>query len=335
MKLFKNRHIWLLNSLLLISTVISAKEKLEFSIDLVRHGDRSSICELPKSRLNPDRGIGQLTELGKIQEFTLGQELRQRYLIQEKLLPTQYDPASMYVRSTDRTRTVESARALLSGLYPKQYQAIEINKVPRKSDTLLIAAPGTSEFKLMDRDPRMSKLWNDLKVKYGEKITVWSQIVGLDLTQPNGFVCFGDNLYIRLDHNQPLPTAITLEDAKLVMQLTKQFILKSFNQYMFAMGPEFVKNANQYLQSAAKKPGKLKYVLYTAHDSSILSVLHALGVPLTQMPPYASRLNFSLYSDGKKQTIKVTYNNKVLKIPGCQASGCSLKEFQVKTRQLT
>lgn len=74
---------------------------------------------LKKNLFNPSHSnscyAGQLTPLGAAQMFALGARLRQRY---HDLLPTHFDPDLVRLRSTAITRTIESAVACLSGMYP-------------------------------------------------------------------------------------------------------------------------------------------------------------------------------------------------------------------------
>lgn len=58
---------------------------------------------------------GQLTPIGAAQMFALGVRLRQRY---STFLPDMYQPDLVKVRSTAVKRTIESAVACLSGMYP-------------------------------------------------------------------------------------------------------------------------------------------------------------------------------------------------------------------------
>ncbi|MFN7095913.1 MAG: histidine phosphatase family protein [Burkholderiales bacterium] len=106
-----------LKLLLLISILIfdnmyaNAKEALIFAIDIIRHGDRTPVIELPKAPHSWPEGLGELTAIGLRQEFELGSQLRKQYIDQTKLLHHDYSNASVYVRSTDYNRTLMSAEA--------------------------------------------------------------------------------------------------------------------------------------------------------------------------------------------------------------------------------
>lgn len=97
---------------------VSAAEKLIFSLDLMRHGDRAPIKELPKVPYTGITPLGHLTPEGIAGCYQLGTKFRQKYVTQHHLLPAAYDPKLMYVRSSDFDRTLMSAQSVLMGLYP-------------------------------------------------------------------------------------------------------------------------------------------------------------------------------------------------------------------------
>lgn len=52
--------------------------------------------------------------------YDLGKNfVRQRYLIDNKFLSTEYDPNEVYVVTTDRQRTILSATSQLDGIYDR------------------------------------------------------------------------------------------------------------------------------------------------------------------------------------------------------------------------
>src|SRR3990167_2889333 len=103
---------------LFVSTNAFATEHLIFAADLIRHGDRTPVDEVPAAPHVWKEGLGELTAEGMNQEFQLGVALRKRYVEQTHLLPPQYDVKTLMVRSTDFNRTLMSAESLLYGLYP-------------------------------------------------------------------------------------------------------------------------------------------------------------------------------------------------------------------------
>lgn len=310
------------------ATIAFAEEQLIFSIDLIRHGDRTATCELSKSSLEPQQGLGELTERGREQELVLGKELRKFYVKKTDLLPPHYNPETMKVRSTGTNRTIESAKYLLSGLYPDA-EDIPIQSENVNTDQLLMVAPGSTAFKFLQEHFVATHQWDEKMKPYSKKLIRWREQSGLPLVNLADIVCLYDNLFVRQQHNLPLPKGLTEEDSEEILRFGDKLLVDGFNEYDFPMGKRYLKNADTYFQEAKNPKSSLRYLLYVAHDSTILSVMHALGVKIVHMPPYASRLNFSLYSNEGKYQVKITFNNAKLKIPQCHGTLCSEEEFQV------
>ncbi|KRZ75209.1 Lysosomal acid phosphatase [Trichinella papuae] len=113
-----------------------------------RHGDRTPALNFS---LNPDDiaswaegPAGELTKLGILQQFRLGEYLRNRY---QDFLPNHYSSNLIYVRSTDYNRTIMSALANLAGLFQPSaeeqwnenlpWQPIPVHSVPKNMDYVL------------------------------------------------------------------------------------------------------------------------------------------------------------------------------------------------------
>jgi len=63
---------------------------------------------------------GELTTMGLVQEYFLGQEMRQRYVHNLKLLKEDFDPSEVVIKSSWKKRTIRSAHAFANGLYPQE-----------------------------------------------------------------------------------------------------------------------------------------------------------------------------------------------------------------------
>jgi hypothetical protein len=85
--------------------------------------------------------VGQLTHLGLEQLRRIGELLRERYVDELRVLPPVFDARTVFVRSTDTNRTIESAQSLLWGLYPPSTRPH--GRVPYLRATL-ICAPCTN-----------------------------------------------------------------------------------------------------------------------------------------------------------------------------------------------
>ncbi len=80
--------------------------------------------------------IGCLTVIGREDARTLGEQLRKRYIEQFALVPAKYSPDAVYVRSTNITRTIESARLVTTGLFGSAGLAVRILTTADENETL-------------------------------------------------------------------------------------------------------------------------------------------------------------------------------------------------------
>ena len=328
-------------SILLISLfcapIADAKEHLIFSIDLIRHGDRTPIHEIPKSPHTWKEGLGELTPEGMKQEFQLGVELRKRYIDQYHLLPPRYLAETIYVRSTDLNRTLMSAQSLLLGLYPlgtgsslpAAFQPIPIHTVPKLQDDLLNAKPSSNIFSIAILYVKTHNAWKNKTANLKNAFAKWYEATGLDVNDPFKFDSLSDTLNVRALHHVPFPQGISSEEGEKIISLGQEAVVTYFKykQVSYPMGHHFLRAVADYLKQASDGKSPLKYVLFSGHDSSIMSVMNTLGTPLDKMPRYASHLNFALFNDDKKQYLKISFNDEPVMIPACGGNTCTLEQF--------
>ncbi|XP_035663925.1 prostatic acid phosphatase-like [Branchiostoma floridae] len=176
---------------------VQGERSLQFVSLVYRHGDRSPVLAFPNDKNTEDtwpQGFGQLSQEGMRQHHNLGTFLRNRY-VTPGFLNASYSryqiqvwsqcspPPQIQVWSTDVDRTLMSAQADLSGLYPPSgdqvwnpdiaWQPIPVHTRPVGEDVVRhfllrpmdVPCPKysklTEEFKLTD--PELKKLEEDNK----------------------------------------------------------------------------------------------------------------------------------------------------------------------------
>lgn len=103
--------LFLISLSFIVANNARAQEKLLFTIDIIRHGDRTPQITIPAIPYHWTVGLGQLTPTGMFQAYQLGQRLRNIYIDQTHLLPAHYDAETIYIQSTDYERTLMTAQA--------------------------------------------------------------------------------------------------------------------------------------------------------------------------------------------------------------------------------
>lgn len=318
----------------------SASYHLLMSVVVIRHGDRTPIKAIINDPYPWQPGLGKLTGEGIQQEYSLGKSLRKKYIIKDHLLPSKYDLSKIYVRSTDYDRTLMSAESLLYGLYPlgtgpeqgtpKRYQPIPIHTVAINDDKLLATDNKQHMHKLFKQYVFNSKYWQDLEAQVAPYYTKWQTATGLPIKNLLHLITLADNLNVRALHHIPLPSGITAEDAKLILSTSKQAFPFLFNPHPVgkAYSMQIINAIKQHFDKAKAYKQPLKFVLYSAHDSTLMGLLSALRVPTSKIPHYASLIAFDLYQeDSQKLMVRVSYNGKSQYLPGCHYKVCTLAQF--------
>lgn len=126
-------------------------QKVLNSLKIFRHGERTPVLSYPTDPHHCVEdwpvGWGELTNIGKMQLYRLGEWLGQKYT--GHLLNATYLENEIYVQSSDQDRSIQSAYCLLAGLYPPKneqiwndgnllWQPIPVHTIANRYDSLLI-----------------------------------------------------------------------------------------------------------------------------------------------------------------------------------------------------
>lgn len=329
----------------LLSTASMATEQLVFAVDIIRHGDRTPEYGLPTVHHQWKPGKGQLTATGMQQEYVLGKSRREEYVNQYHLLPARYEPGTVYVRSTELDRTLMSAESFLMGLYPPGtgpsvsgqsalpdgYQPIPVRTVPHEQEKLLYTDGPLYHFdSLLAKYVYPSKAWQDKTKSLQPKFSAWSQATGIKITNLKQLFDIGDALYIGRLYQVPPPAGLSEQDVDQIIEAGNWAFVHEFRDKRVGhiTGRMILQNVRDYFHAAVRQKSPLKYVLFSAHDSTLLTGLSALQAPLDQRPPYSSDLNFSLFkTDHGKYRVRIKFNNKPVFVPKCGGTSCTLSQF--------
>ena len=325
--------------------------KLIFAIDIIRHGDRTPLSNIPTVEHVWPEGLGQLTTLGMAQEYALGQEMRKRYITQGHFLPESYVPGSIYVRSTDFDRTLVSAQSLLLGLFPlgtgptglpEKYQPVPIHTIPFITEDILIPDDNVAfnYNTLLQRYvsmPKSSEEWHQKEKALKSKFPQWSAATGRPISSLYDLKSLSDALSLNQAHHVPMPANLSADDVSTITTVGQWALYTAFQNKVLGQvtGANLLHQISDYLKAAAITPHQpLKYVLYSAHETTILGQLSALGAPLSEVPPFASDLNIRLFKQGSgKYVVTVTLNNKPIILPCSNSDTCSLDQFESLAQQ--
>jgi hypothetical protein len=336
----------------------SSHGKLIFAVDLIRHGDRTPLMELPTVSYTWKEGLEQLTQKGINQEFALGTKFKKRYLTDSHLLPEHYVPETMEARSTGLNRTIMSANSALTGLYfgttPLSIAGcpmIPTHNCSRAQEDLLFPDNNlTFNFNVTDasqdnRAPLFQTLilplseWQAKEQSLKGNFARWSQATGVPINNLYDLKNLGDTLFIYQLNKIAPPPLLTNEDVTTIINAglwatCTVFQNKTIGQVAAA---NLLQEITTSFQTAATQPNQpLRYRLYAAHDSTLLVALTALGaaIPLTTIPRYASDLNIELFDEGSGHyTVQVMLNDEPVILTCSGKNMCTLDQLQALSQE--
>lgn len=309
--------------------------RLIFAIDLVRHGDRNPIAELPSLPHPWKGGLGALTEAGAQRALRVGETLRKEYV--GSLLPEDCSPAMLQVRSTETSRTQRTAESILEGLYPssrRNGQSIPVEVIKRSEDTLLIIKPGSGGMmgmvqNVVNQIPQSvykRKLYSE-RIKKVFDLPSLEKASGMTLADWEAFGLFADNLEIRKDQGIPIPTGISSELVGQIVKADYAAEIELFSQDAVSGGGVARLAAEMKKQiELALAGGPVKHILWVGHDSTLMAAMMALGVPVKKWPGFAARLNVSVWKKGAALMpfIQASIDGDAIVPPRCSADKCGV-----------
>lgn len=279
-------------------------------------------------------GVGKLTRTGYYQHRALGLMMQKKYaaLLLENFTNDQRALDSIYVQSTDFSRTLRSAASFMLGFLPDRRslrQALTIYVSP--GDRLLAPPPGIKRvFKpckhfLSFHQAMLKKtdFYKDEINLYHPQLEQLSAIFHLNLDHRVPITRLFDSIATRGCHikENPLPCShrvcLDYKFANKLFKYVDWVNSRGFTQEASMVGlipflRHSVKGLMEEVIEGIKKNPK-KFILSLTHDTTIIQLLYGIGVHFDRWMSYASRFIFELWrSKGTPLTEKSSYHIRVL-----------------------
>ncbi|XP_034007097.1 lysosomal acid phosphatase [Trematomus bernacchii] len=329
----------------------AAEKQLVYVTVLFRHGDRSPVKAYPTDPYQEGdwpQGFGQLSQVGMMQHFELGQFLRNRY---KGFLNDSYDRKQIHVRSTDYDRTMMSAESNLAGLYPPSgqqvfnpnmpWQPIPVHTVPKSEEGLLnYPLDDCPRYNLLMNETEKTEEFINVTLAYQDIIDLVKNKTGLNKTTVESVWSVHDTLFCESRHNKSAPDWVTPEVMEKLQWLKDFGFRITFGVYKQQeksrlMGGMLLGEIVKKLSTMAvpDPDQRLKLMMLSAHDTTVAALQASLNVFNGRQPPYASCHIIELYRDENgSASVSMFYRNDStvepypLQIPGCSLD-CPLDDF--------
>eukprot|EP00299_Pterocystis_sp_00344_P013865 c6835_g1_i1.p1 GENE.c6835_g1_i1~~c6835_g1_i1.p1 ORF type:complete len:366 (-),score=91.21 c6835_g1_i1:18-1115(-) len=339
----------------------SSEYQLKHVIVVHRHGDRTPIHSLPddmflfegywKSLLSGkarshirrmakemkinDAGDwhSQLTPVGLNQMRKLGQQLRLHYATERNLLSDTFNPNQVTAITTATTRTLESVKNLLSGLFP----SADVNRIPVTVNDIF--RPFQSKNKIHLSYSGHAKSERRALESRIHQAVAWTT-AALNIYSPVTLDALSDTLMCRSHHHLPIPLMVTPHVVTHLLQLhlEDQLFPLRFDPEGAYHKAEYVpvfENLLQHIQNGFQNSDS-KMTFISAHDTTLSLLLEAaFGKKMIDYPRYASALELLLWESPQSKVVTIVFNGKSVDVEACKLqrsgdleNGCDLDVFK-------
>lgn len=340
-------------------TLRESHGEIIFSSVIFRHGDRSPSCPYPTDPYSNEsywpQGWGQLSKIGKLQEYNLGKWFRQRY---DSLITNGYRFDVLQVHSSEMDRTIMSAECFLAGFFPPssnefwaddglKWQPVPIRILASEVDTMIGFKASCEKYDmektLVNESPELGayflehqKVFNYIGEHSGYEISSNDVLKSIDYAWD-----LYDSLFIEELYNLTLPNwvkPIYPEPLKSIGAPSFSNIAYSHEMRRLKAGPLI---GNLIKDMELKIQGELNetFHFYSGHDTTISVLLTALEIYNGIPPPYSTSVIVELRQKDDNYVVTILYKNTtssapyLLQLPNCDYV-CTLDNFKKITENL-
>lgn len=353
---------------LYFSTISAEELSLQQAVVISRHGSRTLLTKDHKTF--EEASDSQLTVRGMDQMFRAGEFVHSHFHEMKFNFSDLYSksPQEIYVRSSDYSRTLNSALSFLLGLYPPRNQTLnvsyvhdifhapyDIQQVPIhtvavENDQLLRGWLSCPELTKKVTAFYESKTFQEREAESASLRKTLANVLGIEKIELKDFYNVYDYVNLHRMYNHTFSLNITEKEWDKIESLADWV---EYNKYSKGIigdigGGLLANEIAMSFKNVTEKPSKLKLRYYSAHYPTMLSLFTSLGLikdsqsPLSKIPNYASLVFIELLRDSKnKYFVQFSFKNSSLEetvvkynIPPC-GDPCPLDQFVNLVTSLT
>ncbi|KAL3318667.1 mitochondrial acyl carrier protein [Cichlidogyrus casuarinus] len=282
---------------------------------LWRHGDRAPYGNVLNVTEGFDKlwpmGMGQLTDIGIMQHYQLGQYLRTKY---GEFIPKNYSYTNYHLRSSDYDRTLMSSLSNAAGFFKDSYSPISnptngsFNWRPipvhtvQKSREALFSQESCTRLKQLLDDGYHTDAAKSFLAKYASILAKMESQLQRKLSVLDIFSMYDEVVCLR-HHDKPLPSWLSAEMIDALHKITYyfwhvrvdsdeklSFIVGVFLHDMFSHMSGLIRDGEVqiHIDGVLRKLATNHIMAYSAHDTNVAPLMTALGMEQPDLPGYTA-----------------------------------------------
>ncbi|EFO25007.2 hypothetical protein LOAG_03480 [Loa loa] len=320
-----------------------SEEELVYVQAIWRHGDRApNHLPYPNDEYNETawpRGWGQITNVGMMQMYELGQFFRRRY----SSFITNFNGEDVNLVSSKSGRAIVSGLVMLRGFFPasgqelwlhnEQWQPLPIQVAT--TDAMLKPTSFNCLTYNMESEKENEVLFRNISKQYADFFDFLTNVTGYKKMNFKKALSLY-NIQREVDHNMTQPSWVykvwpqfgNETTISIVNSLKRIHRISEFNSPKKArlrgglLMEDWIDRAKNVSLGLPITPRKIK--LYSGHEGTMLALMYALGVGNDLLIPHASCAIMEIYKTANNHTtIRFFYKNGTtvyqLALPGCPA----------------
>ncbi|CAL8111037.1 unnamed protein product [Orchesella dallaii] len=288
-----------------------------------------------------------------MQHYRLGKFIRSRY---DEFISRDYSPYEILVQSSDVDRALMSASTNLAGLYPPAdnfstwnqnltWQPIPIHSLASQLDNKLRLNASCPRYDELRTQFRSSDIMHQINEENKDLYEYLTNHSGRSIHDPQQVDYLYDVLYIENLYHKKVPDwaakILTSVEMRNLTAFSFKMITYTTEMKRLKGGPlikEFIQHMKDRISGNMDKRRKL--FMYSAHDTTVATVLNSLDLYAMIPPPYASLVLVELLKNAtsKQYFVRIGFKNTtedpyILTLPECQQI-CPFDDFVKLTKHI-
>lgn len=271
--------------------------------------------------------------MGRKGQFELGQWLGRRY---RSVFHQKYDEKSVKILSSQITRTIESAKLVLQGIYNNATNDVKMEIIPQRDDNLVRSNKTCTKRKELVKELLKTKEYS--RILNSDLFAYLRNETKFPIYDFNTAYIIYDTLMVQSTHNLTLPEWTNgvypdkLHEMAFYFYLLEIWTFELMRLKIGLLWNEILNFFRRYISNPDASP---KVFLISGHEYNLINLLYSIGAYDNSTPSYSSCLLFELHRTNSDRFYVETFFKTATDFVQIKMKNCDVKcDLQVLVQNL-